>query len=129
MTPKKRKELQSLFVEALLNSAGNISHACKKIGISRNTYYEWRKDDREFDNLCEEQQEAIIDLVETKLMSNIQEGKTAEIIFFLKTKAKHRGYVEKQEYEIKKEAHDLSGLTTAELLDILKEEDDKERND
>ena len=129
MTPKKRKELQSLFVEALLNSAGNISHACKKIGISRNTYYEWRKDDRDFDGLCEEQQEAIIDLVETKLMSNIQEGKTAEIIFFLKTKAKHRGYVEKQEYEIKKEAHDLSGLTTAELLDILKEEDDKERND
>lgn len=124
MTPKKRKELQSLFIDALMNSAGNISHACKKIGISRNTYYEWRKDDREFDSSCEEQQEAIIDMVETKLMSNIQEGKTAEIIFFLKTKAKHRGYVEKQELDIKKDTHDLSGLSTEEILELLKEEND-----
>ncbi len=123
MTPKKRKQLQDVFAEALLNSAGNISHACKKVGISRNTYYEWRKDDKDFDKVCEEQQEAIIDLVETKLMSNIQEGKTAEIIFFLKTKAKHRGYVEKQEVEIKKDMPDLSGLSTQEMLELLKEDE------
>jgi len=125
MTPKKRKELQGMFVDVLMNSAGNISHACKKIGISRNTYYEWRKDDKEFDALCEEQQEAIIDLVETKLMSNIQEGKTAEIIFFLKTKAKHRGYVEKQEFDIKKDAPDLSGLSTEQIMELLKKEDNE----
>jgi len=123
MTPKKRKQLQDVFVEALLNSAGNISHACKKVGISRNTYYEWRKEEKEFDKACEEQQEAIIDLVETKLMTNIQEGKTAEIIFFLKTKAKHRGYVEKQEVEIKKDMPDLSGLSTQEMLELLKEDE------
>ena len=123
MTPKKRKQLQDVFVEALLNSAGNISHACKKVGISRNTYYEWRKEEKEFDKACEEQQEAIIDLVETKLMTNIQEGKTAEIIFFLKTNAKHRGYVEKQEVEIKKDMPDLSGLSTQEMLELLKEDE------
>jgi hypothetical protein len=37
------------------------------------------------------------DLAEMKLLSAIREGKTAELLFYLKTKGKKRGYVERQE--------------------------------
>lgn len=97
MTQKKRKELMVLFLDAFDKTAGNVSVCCKQIGISRNCFYEWKKNFPEFREKVEEAEESLIDIVETKLMKNINEGKTAEIIFFLKTKAKHRGYVEVQE--------------------------------
>lgn len=39
--------------------------------------------------------EAIIDEAEEVLRANIQKGKEASLIFFLKCQAKHRGYCEK----------------------------------
>jgi hypothetical protein len=97
MTDKKRDKVKDLFIEALKNSAGNISVACRNVNISRNAFYEWQKEDEIFQEKVNEVQESLIDLVESKLMSNIADGKTAEIIFFLKTRAKHRGYVERTE--------------------------------
>ena len=35
--------------------------------------------------------------MESKLFENIKDGKTAEMIFYLKSKGKKRGYVERQE--------------------------------
>ena len=37
-------------------------------------------------------------MVEGQLLSQIRRGNITAIIFFLKTKAKHRGYVERHEY-------------------------------
>lgn len=91
---KKRK---SVFLEVLRKKAGNISEACKAINIDRKTYWHWRKKDPVFLEQCEEVQENLIDFAESKLLQGIQEGNTTLIIFFLKTKAKHRGYVENSE--------------------------------
>ena len=41
-------------------------------------------------------EEGLIDLCETKLMQQINEGNLTAIIFFLKTKGKQRGYIEGQ---------------------------------
>jgi hypothetical protein len=85
------------FPKLLESSLGIISNACKKAGISRTTYYKWLADP-EFSKSCYEVQEYTIDMVETALFDKIFKDKdTASTLFYLKTKAKHRGYVERVE--------------------------------
>jgi hypothetical protein len=43
--------------------------------------------------------ELALDVGESQLMKAVNEGKTAELLFFLKTQGKSRGYVERQEVE------------------------------
>ena len=93
------KRRQQAFLEAYDKSLSNISVACKTIGISRNTFYEWLKKYPEFNAKITEFDEGIIDFAETMLMKNIREQKEASIFFFLKTKGKSRGYIERQELE------------------------------
>ena len=49
----------------------------------------------------------MIDLAESKLMENIEDNDNTSIIFFLKTKGKKRGYIEKQEVEVQKPFDDV----------------------
>ena len=44
-----------------------------------------------------DQKEAILDFAESKLKQEINDGNITAIIFFLKTKGKIRGYVEKEQ--------------------------------
>lgn len=77
-----------------------ISAACEAANISRRTYYDWKEQDEEFAQAIIEVDEARIDYVENKLFENIDGNKTNEILFYLKTKGKNRGYVERQEHQI-----------------------------
>ena len=86
------------FLEVFASKMGNVSKACKASQISRQTYYDWMKD-KEFSNNIEEVREGLLDFAEHQLLSNIKEGKTAEIIFYLKTRGKKRGYIERQEVD------------------------------
>jgi len=85
------------FLENFKLSLGNISISCEASNISRQTYYNWRKQDGDFAKQCEDIEERNLDLAEMKLLTAIREGKTAELLFYLKTKGKSRGYVERQE--------------------------------
>ncbi len=85
------------FLENFKLSAANISISCEASNISRQTYYNWRKQDGDFARDCEDIEERNLDLAEMKLLTAIREGKTAELLFYLKTKGKKRGYVERQE--------------------------------
>ena len=80
--------------------ACNISATCKKIGISRKCYYKWLENSPDFKEAVTYEQDALIDLAETKLQQNIMEGKEQSIFFFLKTKGKGRGYVETIEQNV-----------------------------
>jgi len=95
---------QCAFLAIFERNLGNISNALKGIGlVSRKTYYKWRKENEHFDNLCEEVKEAQIDMVESKLQSNIIDGNLIAQMFYLKTIGKNRGYTERQEIESKVE--------------------------
>lgn len=96
---KDREENKEKFLEVIDLAAGNISVSCKKIGISRKTYYRWMDEDEDFRNKVNEINEALLDMAETMLMKGIKDGKTTEIIFYLKTKGRERGYVERQELD------------------------------
>ena len=84
------------LLKALEETQGLIYHACKKAGnISRSTYYRYMREDKEFAKAVEEIKEAQGDYVEGQLIKNISKGKETSIIFYLKSKAKDRGYTEK----------------------------------
>ena len=73
---------------------------CKEIKINRQTYYNWMEKDEKFATAIEDEQEGLIDFVESKAFNLINEKNPTMIIFFLKTKGKHRGYVETQEHKV-----------------------------
>ena len=92
MAQNKKEKL----LKALQETQGLIYHACKKAGnISRSTYYRYMKEDPEFAKAVEDIKEAQIDYVEGELIKNISKGKETSIIFYLKSKARDRGYAEK----------------------------------
>jgi Fe-S cluster biosynthesis and repair protein YggX len=84
------------FLKILEKKACNLSAACKAANISKQTFYNWCKNEK-YLQLVEEVKESLIDFVEAKLLENVNDNKEASIFFFLKTKAKHRGYVERVE--------------------------------
>ena len=90
---------KKLVVETLKESFGNISKACNAVGISRTTFYRWQEEDNDFKEATDNISEYVIDEVENYLFNQIKSGATAATIFYLKTKGKHRGYVEKQEVD------------------------------
>ena len=92
---------QRLFIDAFANvCACNISATCKKIGIGRRTYYKWLETNAEFKDAVSDEQESLTDLAETKLHQKIMEGSEQAIFFYLKTKGKDRGYVERVEQKV-----------------------------
>ena len=100
-TQKTQTETKKgIFLEALRNNLGHISKSCVAANIARKTYYRWIDKDEQFKQDCDDVSEGLIDLVESKLLENINNNDNTCIIFFLKTKGKSRGYIEKQEIEL-----------------------------
>lgn len=97
--PKKRLTTKDKLLKALEESHGIVSTACKKAGISRAMYYKLWNADEKFRQECEEIQDAAVDFVESELFKNMKDGNVTAQIFYLKTKGKHRGYVERQEIQ------------------------------
>jgi len=98
---QKRTAIKKLrFLSAFRGKAdGNISDACKAVRVGRTTFYEWLKADVKFAAEVDDANEAIIDWAESRLRARMRANDTTAIIFFLKTKAKKRGYVERVEQE------------------------------
>lgn len=94
MTTHETKQKKKAMLKALEKSMGIITTASKQAGVARKTHYNWMKNDSEYRAEVEATLEVQIDFAESKLLQNIQEGKEASTIFYLKTKGKHRGYME-----------------------------------
>jgi uncharacterized protein len=87
------------MIQALEKSMGIVTNAAKIVGINRVTHYKWLQDDVEYRSQVEDIENMAIDFAESKLHTQIDKCDTTAIIFFLKTKGKKRGYVEKSEME------------------------------
>ena len=96
----KKKDRQELFLKHFRDSHGIVSYACQKVGITRTCYYKWRENDPKFKERAEVVEEETIDVVESKLLSAINNDDLTAIIFYLKTKGKKRGYVERVEQDV-----------------------------
>jgi hypothetical protein len=85
------------MLQALEKTLGVVTSACKQVGIGRTTFYDWLNNDKEFAKQVEEIQNVALDFAESQLHKQIGDGSTSATIFYLKTKGKKRGYIERQE--------------------------------
>lgn len=100
-TPKVNKiaHTKKRLLEALEESLGVVTDACKIADISRSAFYGYYNDDPEFKKAVDSIDDMAIDFAESQLHRQIADGVPVSTIFYLKTKGKKRGYVEKQEVD------------------------------
>ena len=106
------------LLEALEKSLGIVTKACESSGIGRTTYYEYYRDDPEFKKKVDELADVALDFAESQLHKNIGEGKEASVIFYMKTKGRDRGYIEKIEQA---NTHQFIDGITFEIVDGRKQ--------
>lgn len=97
VTPKRKKEI---FLENLRKSMGIISTAAKKSNVDLHWLYREIDKDPKLREDMKQVAESVIDFAETKLYKLIDEGNVAATIFFLKCRAKKRGYIEQDKVQI-----------------------------
>lgn len=125
-TAADRKAAMDDFLIAYEKSLGVLKPACEMTGMCRKTIWEWRKKYPEFDEACHECEETAVDFVETKLYNLINNGAEASTIFYLKTKGRKRGYVEKQEIDMNAEVKGVTvNVTNPETAQVLQDIMDK----
>lgn len=141
-TQNKTNNNKKKLLEALEKYLGNVSKACKLLKQSRTQHYKWLDEDPEYAKAVKALEEAQIDFVEDKLFQKINGVKkvvktsegdqmvyetppdTTACIFYLKTKGKNRGYIERMEVE-NKNVDEFSNLSDEELAEELKKLEDE----
>ena len=82
---------------ALRRTAGIKTAAAELLGCDRSTITRYINRYPKLQALEMEIADRTVDLAEDKLLKAIEQGNMTAIIFYLKTKGKHRGYTQKQE--------------------------------
>ncbi len=88
------------MLEALEQTLGVVTTAAKMVGINRSTHYDWLEEDEAYRLTVKSIDDVAIDFAESQLHKQIKKGSTQATVFYLKTKGKKRGYVERQEHEL-----------------------------
>jgi hypothetical protein len=88
---------KTAMLEALEKSLGIVTSAAKVVGIRRETHYAWLNEDPEYKAAVESLNDIALDFAESQLHKQIQNGNVVATIFYLKTKGKGRGYIERTE--------------------------------
>jgi hypothetical protein len=85
------------FIDAIPSSGGIISTIARKLSCSWDTVNRAIKDyptvKSAYDNECEK----VLDMAESVLLKNIENGDSADAKWYLSRKGKRRGYVERSE--------------------------------
>jgi len=98
-------------IEAVRGSKGFVTTIAKRLGCARIYVYKLAEKFPTVKQAIEEEREGNKDFAEGKLMEQINAGNMTGIIFYLKTQARDRGYVERQE---------ITGLDGKEVLIRIK---------
>lgn len=84
-------------IKAIKDSKGFVTTVAKRLGCTRQHVYVIADRFPTVKAAIEEEREGLKDFAEGKLIQQIDAGNIAAIIFYLKTQAKGRGYIERQE--------------------------------
>lgn len=87
------------MLAALEEHLGVVTDAINdpKVTIHRSTHYEWLRQDPEYKRRVDDIAEISLDFVESHLFKQVKAGDASLIRFYLKTRGRGRGYVEKQD--------------------------------
>lgn len=117
---------------------GNIAAVARSFGVSRMTIHRYMNEHPTIRAALDDARESMLDNAESVLYKKVLEGSTPELIFFLKTQGRNRGYVERSEVtgkdggpiESKELGIDASKFSTEQLrqiAEILESVQDKAR--
>lgn len=84
-------------IEATKESRGFVTTIARKLGCTRQYIYKLADKYPTVKAAIDEEREGVKDFAEGKLLEQINAGNITAIIFYLKTQAKGRGYVERLE--------------------------------
>lgn len=125
-----RKYSDEQMIDALHKTKGMVYLAADVVGCDADTIYNRSKVSPAVAQAMVTESEHAVDVAEIQLLKQINEGNIAALIFFLKTKGKGRGYVERHEIMITSDQTEVlkkHGLTPtmawAALIDQLKEQE------
>ncbi len=119
MTPTKRYT-PAQIIEAIESSRGILTVAAKTLKCSRQTIYTYMKRYATVKKAYDESNEEMLDFAEQQLIKNIADQKEASIFFYLKTKGKKRGYIERPAPSVN---IDVKSLTNRQLERLANGED------
>ena len=108
------------MIEALKESNGFISVAARRLGCSVTTVANYRDKYPEIQQVVDDIIDSKLDFAEGQLMANIKAGKEISLLFFLKTIGKRRGFIERQEL-------DLRGMVKIDTIIDAMEPEQRER--
>ena len=94
---KKNGYTAEQIINALTEAEGYVSKAASILKCTPRTVYNYRDRYVSVAEAWEAIREKRHDFVENALHKQIRDGNVTATIFYLKTQAKHRGYVERQE--------------------------------
>jgi len=97
MKTNKIQQTKKALLVALEKTLGIVTTACKIVDIDRSTFYKYFNEDKDFAKAVKDVDNVVLDFAESQLHQQIKDSNTASTIFYLKTKGKNRGYVERQE--------------------------------
>lgn len=96
-TPKWQRITEAQIADALEKSAGIMSVAAERLGVDRSTICRRAQKSQRLRNVIDAATERSMDVAEAALMRAVQKGEAWAVCFFLKCKAKQRGYSERTE--------------------------------
>jgi predicted DNA binding protein len=136
---KKNKVRNAFFAE--LKKVPIVQVACEKTGISRNSVYRWKREDKNFSKTMDEAliegEDLVNDMSESQLLTLIKEKNFSAIRFWLN----HRNPRFKEKVEVTSKFEDSEELTPsqtavvrralqlAEILPLNKNNYDSKKND
>ena len=124
ITPKVTKIniLKENLIINLEKSLGVVTSACRASGCDRGTFYKYYNADAKFRAKCDDIKNVALDFVESQLYKQIKNDNVTAAIFYLKTKGKDRGYIERVEQDVRTR----EGSFDLPVVDFFKT-DDKEK--
>lgn len=84
-------------IAAIREMNGNLAAVGRKFGCTRQSVDTYVKKHPTALAACIESRETMLDNAESMLYNKVLKGETAELLFFLRTQGKSRGYVERVE--------------------------------
>jgi hypothetical protein len=96
----RTRSQKEAMLDAMEKNLGIVTDSCRQIGISRDTHYRWLKEDKQYKKAIKDIENVALDFAESALLQQIKKGNPLSTMFYLKCKAKKRGYIEQQDVKI-----------------------------
>ena len=97
--PRYMNARKKAMVEALTEELGIVTSACMKVKLSRETHYQWMKDDPDYKQAVEAIEARKEDVIEKAFLSLVIDKNPAAVIHAVKTKLRRKGYNDVQQIE------------------------------